>query len=186
MISARVRSNRLRKVNQTKRLRFSGSGKDSPQIHRQLPRDRHHRLLPCGGVWRRAAKHMRPFLERSVLRLPAHHPPYHLHKHCSHSWIPAFAHTSRPALAPAAVLMPSLRSLGHPSGFAALRPSRQKPLARFAWTQSRVTRHLPPVVEPTPIPDLSPQNLNPQRSYATRSLPFPRRLLQLVPTLALL
>ncbi len=55
-----------------------------------------------------------------------------IHKHCSHSWIPAFAHTSRPALASAAVLMPSLRSLGHSSGFAALRPSRQKPLARFA------------------------------------------------------
>jgi len=33
--------------------------------------------------------------------------------------------------------MPSLRSLGHPSGFAALRPSCQKPLARFARTQSR-------------------------------------------------
>jgi hypothetical protein len=46
MIAARVRSNRLRKANQTKRLRLSGPGKDSPQIHRQLPRDRHHRFLP--------------------------------------------------------------------------------------------------------------------------------------------
>ena len=95
-----------------------------------------------------------------MVGLPAHHPPYHIYKHCSHSRTPAFAHASRPAFASAAVLMSSLRSLVHPSGFAALGPFRQKPLARFAWAPSRVTGHLLPVVEPTPTSRSKISNVN--------------------------
>lgn len=89
MTSARVRSRCIRKVSQTECLCSSLVGKDSPKIHQDFPRRGHHRFLSGGDAQRQNVKHVRPFLERLVFRLPAFDSPYHICARCSHLRISA-------------------------------------------------------------------------------------------------
>ncbi len=127
-------SRRFWQVHQPEFLRLRLSRKHSPQILGTLPRYCHTGFLPRRWVGRGTVQHAGPFLECCVPRLPPDHPPNHLWKHRSHSRIPTLADDSGSAFASA---------------------------TGFPRTQPRVTRHPAPVIQPTPVSHLSPQNLKP-------------------------
>ena len=129
-------SGRVRHVNQSQVFRCGLPGEEPPQIHRQLPRHRYDRLLARSCTSLGIAQHRHPLAKGMILRLPADHAPYHLHKHRSHPWVAALVDASTPSLAPAAVL---------------------------PWAKACITRHFATIVEARPVTNLSAQYLETQR-----------------------